>query len=531
MNILELQKFLFECNPSRLELVDYASSAAYTEYAVSVYRNHSFELIEHTIKAYLDYAQMTIRFDYSDYDDSLSFSHLNTSADLIILWLDLSRYQTENVYDFIEERIKYLRGIFKKSILIAPLNGENHTFSVPDVFTMGLQTIKEKLGEKYLDERFESFSGTKLSSSALIEISKALALKYLPTLLKPAVKATIVDLDNTLYQGVLGEDGIGGIVLTENHRALQQHLFELSKNGILICVVSKNNHEDVKRMFDERADFPLKWETFTKVCASWDLKSHAIGEIKKYLNINEDSMVFIDDNIGEIIEVMSVLPNIKVIHANHSADITYKILQNFPGIFRFNNQREDSLRKDDIKANEKRHGLRQTLSPEEYIKSLGMILTYKINSHNDIPRVTELANKTNQFIFSYKRYTNSQISEYMEDDSGAVVISISLKDKLSDSGLIGACVITKIDGIAILEELFVSCRALGRGVEEIMILQAIKFALDELGMTQLKVDFIKGERNTPAEMFANQYLNCYLHDAATFNYQKNQNLVEVCLEG
>jgi len=530
MNILDLQNFLFEHNPSRLELIDYTSSSEYPVYTVFIYRNHSFEMIEHTIKAYLDYAQIAITFEYSNYDDSLSFSNLNISVDLIILWLDFSRYKTENVYDFIEQRIKYLCGIFNKNILIAPLNGEDYIPSTTGVFTIGLQAVKETFGEKYLDERLELFSGTKLSSIALIEISKILALKYLPALLKPPIKTVIVDLDNTLYQGVLGEDGIAGIVLTESHRTLQQFLIELSNNGILICVVTKNNHDDVKKMFDSRNDFPLKWDVFAKVYASWDLKSYAIGRIKEYLNVNEDSMVFIDDNIGEISEVMSVYPNIKVIHANQNAEITYKILKNFPGIFKFKNQPEDSFRKDDIKANEKRYELKQTHSPEEYIKSIGMILTYRIDNHNDISRIVELSNKTNQFIFSYKRYTNAQIAKCMEDEN-CKVISISLKDKLSDSGLIGACIINKTEKTAILDELFISCRALGRGIEEVMILGTIKLALERLNTVLLKVNFIKGERNIPAELFANKYLTPYLSDSAIFNYQNSGNILEVCIEG
>jgi FkbH-like protein len=241
-------------------------------------------------------------------------------------------------------------------------------------------------------------------------------------------------------------------------------------------------------------------------------------------------MVFIDDNAGEIIEVMSVFPDIKVIHAVSDAAITCKILQNFPGIFRFGNQYEDSIRKDDIQANEKRQGLQQTLSPEFYIKSLNMVLTYKINNRDDISRIAELANKTNQFIFSYRRYTGTQISEYMENGVASVV-SIFLKDNLSDSGLIGTCVIIKTGVTAVLDELFVSCRALGRGVEEIMISNAIKFALDRLNTALLRINFVKGERNTPAESFVNQYLRYYLHEAAVFNYQNKQNLVEVRLEG
>jgi FkbH-like protein len=472
---------------------------------------------------------MTVHFIYTDYDDSLSFSNLNLSSDIIILWLDFSRYQIENIYEFIEQRLYYLRSIFKKNILIIPLNGKNHDFSISGVYNLDLQYIRQEFGEKFFDERLEPFSGTKLSGLSLMKISKILALRYLPALLKPVVKAIIVDFDNTLYQGVLGEDGIDKIVLTKYHAKLQNFLFELSQKGVLICGISKNNVDDVKKMFEKRTDFPLNWDVFSKVLISWELKSYAVQEIKDYLNINEDSMLFIDDNIGEIIEVMSVFPNIKIIHASVDAEITYAVLQDFPGIFRFASQPEDNLRKDDIKANEKRTEIQQLLSHETYIKSLNMILTYKINNKENIPRIVELSNKTNQFIFSYKRYSLMEISEYMESKT-TIVVSIFLRDKLSDSGLIGSCIIKMIEKTAFLEDLFISCRALGRGIEEIIILNAIKTALDRLNVFMLKVNFVKGERNKPAELFVNKYMTCYLNNAVAFSYQNNTNLLEVNFE-
>jgi predicted enzyme involved in methoxymalonyl-ACP biosynthesis len=102
---------------------------------------------------------------------------------------------------------------------------------------------------------------------------------------------------------------------------------------------------------------------------------------------------------------------------------------------------------------------------------------------------------------------------------------------LSDSGLIGVCVISKTGETAVLDELFISCRALGRGIEEIMILGAVKLALGRLNTNLLKVNFIKGERNTPAEIFVNKYMASFLAASAIFNYQNNNNLLEVCIEG
>jgi FkbH-like protein len=530
LNFLDLQHFLFVHAPSRLELRDYTPVNSYPTYTIGIYRNHSFELVEHTIKAYLDYARLNACFEYSDYDDSLSFMHINTRADILVLWIDFSRYQMQDVDEFINQRIRYLRSIFKKHILVAPLNREDFYCAEPGVYTIDMIPIKNQLGQKYLDERLEVFSGTKLSNYALMEMAKVLALKYFPALLEQPIKAIVVDLDNTLYSGVLGEDGIDRIILTENHSKLQQLLVNLSKQGIFICVVSKNDMLDVEALFNTRTDFPLKWDMFTKVCASWAPKSESIREILRFINIHEESVLFIDDNIGEIIEVLSVFSSIKVIQALPDAKITKQILENFPGVFRLTATAEDALRKDDVTANEEREQLKQSLSPDEYIKSLNMTLTYRVNNFQDIPRIVELANKTNQFIFSYKRYTVAEINEYMTRGA-CTVISISLKDKLSDSGLIGACVVIKDGKTAVLDEFFISCRALGRGIDDIIVLQAVKFAMIKFGTDLLKVNFRIGERNTPAELFINKYLKIHTANPAPFEYQNEQNLLEVKIEG
>ena len=204
-NQLELQKFLFEDNPSRLDLLNYPRKESKDSevYTISIYRNHSFELIENTIYPYLAYSGLSVKFEYSDYDDSLSFFNMK-------------------------------------------------------------------------------FSGTKLSSLTCIEVSKDLGLNYIPSLLKPNLKGIIVDLDNTLYKGVLGEDGIEGITLTLGHKNLQNSLKKLKDQGFFLCVASKNNEQDVIDLFKKREDFPLSLNDFTKVYANWNSKSESIGLIANY---------------------------------------------------------------------------------------------------------------------------------------------------------------------------------------------------------------------------------------------------------
>jgi FkbH-like protein len=380
-----------------------------------------------------------------------------------------------------------------------------------------LESVKEKLGDQFTDPRLESFSGTKLSAKACMEISKNLGLNYIPALLKPSIKAVIVDLDNTLYDGVLGEDGIEGITLTDSHKRLQQKLKELANKGFFLCIASKNNESDVLSLFNQRIDFPLKINDFTKICASWDDKTDSIYKISRFLNIGTESMLFIDDNIGELFNANEAYPNLHTIWARDDANITLKVLSNYPGLLKLKQHKEDSIRRQDVIANQERNKLRDSMSKEEYIKTLGIELTFHIDNIEQATRVAELANKTNQFIFSYKRYGQEAIKSLMMAKE-SMVITVSLKDKLSDSGIIGTCVFIHHDDYIELEECFVSCRALGRGIDEIIVLGAIVQAQNFFGDKKLKVNFIKGERNLPAETFVLSFLSNNVSQENYFSY-------------
>lgn len=513
---IELQKFLFHQKPNRLELLNY-NPIKKPDFKISVYRNHSFELIENTIKAYLDYANIGAKFIYSDYDDSLSFNNIDTTSDLIIIWLDFSRYKKINLKSFLMERLVYLKTIFDKPILLVGIGLDIDLPELNGVYNINLEPLQTIFGDNFYDERMLSFTGTRLSNSACLKISKELGLKYIPSALLPNIKAIVVDLDNTLYSGVLGEDGISGISLTEGHKNLQKLLKNLGTKGVFVCIASKNNFEDVKKMFETKKDFNISFSDITKFCVSWNDKSDSINEIAKELNINPDSIMFIDDNIGEIISVQAKYPEIKYILADDNADITKNILENYPGIYKYFYSDTDLIRNNDIKLNNKRKAAQEVLSKEDYIRSLEIELGYNINNKDEIKRISELANKTNQFIFSYKRYSQSQVEKLINDKNYSVV-SISLKDKLSDSGLIGVIIARKEEGYCLIEEVFISCRALGRGIEDIMIFQGINLALKDLSRNLLKINFNKGERNQPAEDFVKLYLSNYIEKENIFDY-------------
>lgn len=522
---VELQQYIFEKKPKRRELLQYSAQREHPSYKVQVFRNHSFELIEHTIGAYLDYACMSVSFSYSNYDDSFSFLDLDSSADLIVVWIDAARYPNISVSDLLAERIGALRFMTNQPVLVLPFRGEA-TLELPDVLVVNLSQLCQSMAADMVDERTLSATGTALSSKALLQISKELGLRYLPALLRPALKGLVVDFDNTLYQGVLGEDGVQGVILTEGHKALQQELKRLAGQGFFLCAASKNEEEDVCRLLDSREDFPLKREDFTKLCVSWQPKAQSIAEIAGYLNIHPDSLVFIDDNIGELTSVQMQHPNIRLIHAKEDANITLEVLHSYPGLLKLRSSEDDAKRSADVRSNEARAQLRQTMSPAEYIKSLALRLDYRLNDQQKIARIAELSNKTNQFIFNYQRYSEAQVAQLMSGENTAV-LTLSLSDRLSDSGLVGVFVGHRVADHMELEECFVSCRALGRGIDEIMVSGAVSILLKYFGVNRLRVQFQIGPRNKPAGDFVEKYLSAYCAEPSEFAYELPEELLTI----
>lgn len=510
----ELQHFLFEKEPTRGELRAYRPQLP-ASFRCVVYRNHSFELVEHTISAYLDFAGLGIDFTYSDYDDSLSFLGL-PEADLILLWLDCSRYRggKAEAEKFVRERVTYLRGMRKESIILVTCGV---SVQVSGVICWDMEDISEQLGTSFYDERLEKYSGTKLSAAACTVAARELGCRYIPSALCTPLKGIVLDMDHTLYSGVLGEDGVQGVLLTPAYRTLQEKLVTLAEQGFFLTITSKNDARDVTKLWDTRSDFPLKKEMFSKVCVGWESKAESIRQIASFLNIGIDSLLFIDDNIGELINAKAQLPKLHVLHAQPDAAITLRALTHYPRLWKSSNLAEDALRAQDAKAREKRETMRSSMSAEDYLRSLDVKLDFYVNERNNVERISELSRKTNQFIFSYARYSPEQIQALM-DDPAAAIISVHMSDKLADSGCIGVVVGCRHkDGVE-LQECFVSCRALGRGLDEVIVLGAIIELLSALNSDCLRITFHRGERNEPAARFVQQNLSQYLHEFSCFSY-------------
>lgn len=492
-----LQSLVVQTNPTRGDLLNYKSRQQKKLTKVHVYRNHAFESIAGLMVPYLDFAGLSVEFTYSAYDDSLSFKELDSKYDLLMLWLDLETYELDANYKFLQERISILERSYPGRILIALSGNQSHEI-VCSSPCINLQLETNLQAGEYLSERLKKISGTRLTSAAQIEVARKLGLNHFPALLAEQVKSIVVDLDNTLYSGILGEDEPSNLTLSKGHFDLQSTLVELEKSGILLFMATKNERSDVEELFRARKDFPLKFESFTEIYASWGPKSESVIEASKFSNTALNSMLFIDDNPGEVLNALATLSGIRVILADPTGIDTNKLLADYPGTLSYiKNTKENTFRKADLQANKIRKISASTLDTDSLIKELEVELEFSVNDILNFDRISELSRKTNQYIFAYERYTEARLKE-MVSRGTHLIVSISLKDKLSNSGIIAALFFGLEDDRLTLEEAFISCRALGRGLEGDIILGAGRIAVDMLNPQVLAINFMKGPRNEPA---------------------------------
>lgn len=472
---------LFSQNLKRNELIKLSKENNFENIKINVFRNHSFEVISSIINAFLAFNKLKADFNLSSYDDSLNYENLQ-KADLNIIFLDLNNYK-KNIDDFIQEKINVLKNINDAPIITLLLGDTNlKDYDICKILKPFIDT------NLIIDDSNFEINASRLSNKACIKLAQILGLKIIPSFLKPNLKAIIVDLDNTLYDGILGEDGINNLQLTKNHLDLQNELLKLKKQGILLAIASKNEEKDVLKLFEKRKDFLLKIDDFAIIKANWQSKDENIKEIAKFFNIGLDSILFIDDNIAEIENTKYL--GIKTLLANDQSALNLKL---YPNLFKTNFSKEDKLRNEDIKANLKRCELAK-LDQKDYFKNLQIHLKFEINNKENLQRISQLLNKTNQFISNYSRMSLKDCEDFMQKNA---ILTINMSDRLSDSGIIAIFIAYKDETNLIIKDLCISCRALGRKLEKIMFFKAISLLKHYLNCKNTILYFQKGERNVP----------------------------------
>ena len=510
------QPVLFAEDPRRSDLFGLKPSWPLRPVRITVLRNQPFEFVASVLTPFLAFSGWMPEITYSAYSDTLDFEPA-ADTDLILIWLDFDRYQldTDALLSWLRERLGRLRMQTDVNLLITDWVGPGERVAkvnaglrqmareLPGVYVADQAGIGARLGSAYRDTRTARIAGTTISDRASIAAARQLGLAWLPALLEPGIKAVAVDLDGTLYGGVLGEDGPRGIVLSPAHLELQRRLLALKQSGVFLAAVTRNDTQDVQRLFEDRTDLALGLDDFSVVVASWDSKADGVRRLARELRIAEDAILLVDDNPGELAAVASELPTIRCLHAADPA-LTARAVTMFPGLFRFSVSVSDLARIADLKAAAQRSdAVLRSQDPMAYLRSLQVELALAVDDRADVARLSELSNKTNQFNTGLSRFTPAQVAHYM-DDPQRHAVSIALADRLSTSGIIGA-VFTRREGARlIVDEIAISCRALGRGLETIMIGEAVRRAAGGATPTRVAFRFTPGPRNQPARTWLAQ---------------------------
>lgn len=317
-------------------------------------------------------------------------------------------------------------------------------------------------------------------------------------------KVLILDLDNTLWGGVLGEDGPLGITLGASllgavYRDAQKRIKELKYLGVLLAIVSKNNMAEVDALFSQNSQMVLEKSDFVSILANWDDKPSNIQRLAQQLSLGMDSFVFLDDNEVERELVRRTLPMVEVVEfpkdvANLPATIRDIYNQYFwqwtitdEDRSKTMQYREEALRKIDFES---------AASMDDYLLSLNMNIQIGEMQKDQIERVVQLIGKTNQFNTCTLRCDLSGLKAY--GDNGGTVYTVNVSDKYGDSGLVSVLMVKIEEEAAAIENFLMSCRVMGRQIEH-AILEAVESKLYGKGVKKLNASYIPSDRNKPVE--------------------------------
>lgn len=356
------------------------------------------------------------------------------------------------------------------------------------------------------------------SSKALytIDFFKAYAEHIKPYIMSAngkSKKAIIFDCDDTLWKGVLGEEGFDGIEISSSTRdgaifsEVQSIALSLNRQGILIGLCSKNNPADVDEVIKSHPDMQLRDEHITLKKVNWSDKATNLNEIAMELNIGLDSLVFIDNSSFEVNFLKERIPEVTVLQVPNRLYDYPKMLRENSGLFyNLSFTEEDKQKTKMYNQQVQRETIKKEFSDiEGYLSSLGLKLTIFQDDKSVVPRMSQMSQKTNQFNLTTKRYSEGDIKKFVESDDTRV-IAFSVTDKFGDNGVTGLCIINIPDDgrIADIDTLLMSCRIIGRNIEYAFI----DYVFDMLGRSEVsavKAKYIKTQKN---EQVSNFYDSC-----------------------
>jgi FkbH-like protein len=320
-------------------------------------------------------------------------------------------------------------------------------------------------------------------------------------------KCLVVDCDNTLWGGIVGEDGLDSIALGEDFpgsafRDFQQQMLTLRSNGVMLAICSKNNEPDVWEVFDRHDGMVLKREHFVAHRINWTGKPTNIESIAKELNIGLDSMVFVDDSSIEIEFVRESLPMVTCIKVPMDPARFSETINSIRLFDRDHVSEEDLVRSEMMLQERERKTLETSLSAEDFTKRLNLTVDFFQVKPEHVTRVTQLLNKTNQFNLTTRRKTAGEVLALCNSPQSGV-FAWRVADRFGDYGLVGVVILKPAAESVEIETFLMSCRVLGRGVED-AVLGAIVTCARRWGAAGIRGQYVPTPKNS---LVANLYRN------------------------
>ena len=402
---------------------------------------------------------------------------------------------------------------------------------VKNVYIIDLDAIQTAYGRgKFSDPKLYYIAKMPISVEVLPAVAKNV-VDMVQALRGAAKKCVVLDLDNTLWGGVIGDDGLRGIQIGElgiGHAFsdFQAWLKELKNRGMLLAVCSKNNEQAAKEPFEKHPEMVLRLEDFSMLVANWEDKASNIRTIQKTLNIGMDSLVFLDDNPFERNLVRSMIPEITVPELPEDPALYLRFLRSL-GLFEMaSHSAEDANRTRQYREQAERAVFEASFqSYDDYLQSLEMKATAAAFDSFHYPRIAQLTQRSNQFNLRTVRYTEAEV-EAIARDEGHICLYFTLKDRFGDHGLISVVILDKQEaGTLFVSQWLMSCRVLKRGMEEFIVNKIIRTAAEQ-GFRTVIGEYLPTPKNAMVRDlyekmgFAPVAENRFEADVPSFQYRK-----------
>ena len=378
---------------------------------------------------------------------------------------------------------------------------------VPNVFVFDYAETVSDFGRSFwFDHIAHHHTHASVSTRAMKPLADEIS-EFLSSIFIGRRKVLALDLDNTLWHGIVGEDGPNGVDASgiwpgNAYKDFQTFLKNLRATGILLVLLSKNNEADAVEGFEMNPKMPLSLSDFSVAKIDWNDKAANLLSVAEYLNLSPDSFVFMDDNPLEIALMQDRIPEVATILADGTASNFKDFVLRSGGLLSSGLTEEDLGRADGYSAEEARNRQKSTSHDiKSFLSSLDLSLEYRSPMSSELERITQLFARTNQFNLTTRRYTYSDVLSFIEDPDTTLRIA-RLEDRFGDYGLIGVVVTRKLSDDSHLEidSFLMSCRVLGRKIED-SILAIVENDARREGVRRLIGRFCETRKNRMASDF------------------------------